>query len=204
VRAQSTSGWFPFAVRANGVEFHQTCLRSCGEHPTNFEVVVRDRQLGNFAIHEEFLLEIQEGNPDNTRWRPVSLTELRDAIGREARITDSDYVERTSSCSSPLDNSQRQSHIRIERIPVEGDASHVDRVHAALAQARIRYQIVGGLDSRGRCRGHVTLAVPSLLGAGMCLRRAGFLESRESKYVLIDSRTGWKVRLLEEMPRRSN
>jgi hypothetical protein len=35
-------------------------LRSCGEHPRNFEVVSRDCQLGSFALHEEFVLENPE------------------------------------------------------------------------------------------------------------------------------------------------
>jgi len=72
----------------------------------------------------------------------------------------------------------------------------MDRLHSSLLHARIQYGIVGGLDSRGRSAGHLTVAVSSLLGAGTCLRRAGFLESPESKYVLVDSITGWKVRLL--------
>jgi hypothetical protein len=35
-------------------------------------------------------------------------------------------------------------------------------------QARIRYQFVDGLDSRGRCWGHLTLVVRSLIGPGTC------------------------------------
>jgi len=45
----------------NGVEFHQASWRSCGEHLTDIEVVIRDRQLGSFALHEEIVLEIPEG-----------------------------------------------------------------------------------------------------------------------------------------------
>jgi hypothetical protein len=48
-------------VRVNGVEFHVAYLCSCGEHPRNFEVVSRNCQLGSFALHEEFVLEIAEG-----------------------------------------------------------------------------------------------------------------------------------------------
>jgi hypothetical protein len=162
-----------------------------GGLPTNFEVVIRDPELGSFALHEEFLLEVLEGKEDNTLWRHVSLLELKDAISKEARMMDSDCGWHTSPGSSPTHDPPRPSHRRI------------DRVHAALLQARIRYQIVGGLDSRGRSWGHLTLVVGSLLGGGVCLRRAGFLESPESKYILIDSRTGWKVRLLEGRPRRS-
>ncbi|HXQ27331.1 MAG TPA: hypothetical protein VN822_13055 [Candidatus Acidoferrales bacterium] len=203
MKTQSTSGWLRFGLRVNGLEFHEASLRASDEHPTNFEIVIRDRQLGGFPLHEEFLLEVMEAQEDKARWRRVSLTELKDVIWREARMTDSELDWRTGPGSSPSDDPQGQSRRRIERIPVEGDASHIDRLHAALMQAQIRYQIVGGLDSRGRSWGHLTLVVCSLLGAGMCLRRAGFLESQESKYVVVDSRTGWKLRLLEGRPGRS-
>ena len=92
----------------------------------------------------------------------------------------------------------------ITRIPVEGDSSHIGRADEALTRAGIRFEIVGGVDSRGRGACHVTLVVCSLVGAGTCLRRASFRESPESKYVLVDSATGWKVRLLPGTPRRSS
>jgi hypothetical protein len=204
VRTEATSEWFSFSMRVNGVEFHEAYLRSCGEQSASPELVIRDRQLGSFALHEEFLLEILERKGDNVCWCPVSLPELKDAVWKEAQMTDSNFGLRTSPSSSSFTDLQGPAHCRIERIPVEGDTSHIDRLENSLTQARIRYRIVGGLDSRGRSWGHLTVAVSSLLGAGMCLRRrAGFLESPESKYVLIDSRTGWKVRLLEDRPRRS-
>lgn len=137
------------------------------------------------------------------RWRHVSLLELTKAISTEAQSKKADF-----DCDTYLDPSlgryyEKQLRGPIERIPVEGDASHLDRLHTALMEAQIRYRIVGGLDNRGRGWGHLTLAVSPMARAGMCLRRAGFLESSESKYVLIDSRTGWKVRLLELQPARS-
>ena len=171
--------------------------------PSRCEVVIRDRWLGSFALHEEFLLEVPEGKDDNARWLPISLLELKDAVWARAQMMDSNLGTCTSADSSNLPDLHRPSHCRIDRIPVEGDSSHVDRLQASLTQKRIRYQIVGGLDSWGRSSGHLTVAVSSLLGAGICLRRSGFLESPESKYLLIDSRTGWKVRLLEGKPGRS-
>ena len=203
VSAAATFKWFAFSLRVNGLEFQEASLRSCGEQPTDFEVVIRDCVLGEFALHKEFLLEIREGQHCNARWRAVSLEELQDAIGKEMPVADPNFDTRTRLGSIPSADLQRSPRCRIERIPVDGDSSHLERLRGSLLTARIRYEIVGGLDSRGRAAGHLTVAVNSLLGAGMCLRRAGFLESPESKYVLIDSRTGWKVRLLEGRARRS-
>lgn len=195
--AASTLKWFVFSVRVNGLEFQEASLRPCGEPPNNFEVVIRDRVLGTFALHKEFLLEIREGQRCIVGWRVVSLEELRDAIEKEVQVTDPSFEARIRPGSITSSDLPRSPRCRIERIPVEGDSSHLDRLHGSLMTARIRYQIVGGLDSRGRAAGHLTVAVSSVLGAGMSLRKAGFLKTPESKHVLIDSGTGWKVRLLE-------
>ena len=179
-------------------------LRPRDGYRTKHEIVIRDRHLGSFALHEEFVVEVPGGEEENPRWRHVSLLELTKAISLEAQSKAADF-----GCDTYLDPSLGQcyeKHLRgpIERIPVEGDASHLDRLHTALMEAQIRYRIVGGLDNRGRSWGHLTLAVSPMARARMCLRRAGFFESSESKYVLIDSRAGWKVRLLEGRPARSN
>ncbi len=203
MRAQSSSEWFTFSMRVNGVEFHRASWRSRGEHPTDFEVVIRDRQLGSFALHEEFVLEIPRGPERNPGWCPVTLLEMKDAVWKDAQTTTPDFVARASSDSTPSHDLQRESHRRFERIPVEGDSSHLDRLHRALLTARIQYQIAGGLASEGRSSGHLTVAVSSFFGAVTCLRRAGFLDSAESQFVVIDSRTGWKARLLEQRARRS-
>lgn len=197
MRAREASRWFTLSVRVNGIEFHQASLRRCGDRGTSFEVLIRDRHLGSFALHEEFVLEIPRGHEPNARWCHVSLVELREAVRREGQMSESDFVANASAGSSPFYHLQRPPHRHIERITVEGDSSHLERLQMALLHGRIHYQIVGGLDSLGRCGGHLTVAVSSTLRVGKCLLRAGFLESPESKLVLVDSSTGWKVRLLE-------
>jgi hypothetical protein len=190
-------------VRVNGIEFRQVSLRPRDGHGAKCEVVIRDRHLGSFALHEGFVLEVLEAEEEDPRWRHVSLLELSKTISIEVQSKNADF-----GCDTYLDSSlgryyEKHLHGPIERIPVEGDAGHLDRLHTALIEAQIRYRIVGGLDNCGRSWGHLTLAVSPMARAGMCLRRAGFLESSESQYVLIDSRTGWKVRLLEVQPARS-
>lgn len=101
---------------------------------------------------------------------------------------DLDELTRASDDSADI---SRQSILEpIPRVPNEGDSGHIRRAGEALTRAGIRFQIVGGLDSPGQSWGHVTLVVHSLLGARMWLRRAGFLETRESRCVLLDSRSG--------------
>ena len=188
--APAAFAWLSFSLRVNGIEFAEVAVRSCGEQAKDFDVMIRDHHLGAFALHEEFVFEIPGGNHAISSWRPVSFSELMSIIWTASLLLRLDVVTDTISNSS-------QSHCRMERIPVEGDSSHVDRLHRSLQQAQIGYQVVGGLDSRGQGRGHLTVAVSSLVSAGTSLRRAGFLESPGSQTLLIDSRTGWKVRLLE-------
>jgi len=196
--------WFDFRLRVNGIEFCQVALRLGAEHSTRDEIVIRDCHLGLFALHVEFLLETAHGQQENLQWRPISLLQLSYALSQEIPMlmTDLDFGGRTREPVRPHLEPQNKVYGRFERIPVDGDASHVDRLQGALADGRIRYQIVGGLDARGHCAGHITLATSCLLGAGTYLRQRGFIESPESKYVLIDSATGWKVRLMEARPKR--
>jgi hypothetical protein len=189
-------------MRVNGLEIHEVSLRP-GEDCSNLEVLIRDRRLGSFALHEEFVLEIREGDDDRTSWRQISLAELKVAVLEEAQKAACDSCPGSSTREGHREPSKSPVRRVFGRIPVEGDSSHIARADEALTRAGIRFQIVGGVDSRGRGACHVTLAVSSLVGARTCLRRVGFLESPESKYVLVDSRTGWKVRVLEGRPRRS-
>lgn len=135
VSAPAASGWFSFSVRVNGVEFQLVCLRPCVEQSTLLDVVIRDRLLGSFALHEEFVLELPRGKEDDRRWCPVSLQELKDAIGKEVRVTDTNIGARIGLGSSPSQDLQRAPRCRIDRIPVEGDSSHLDRLHEYLLMA---------------------------------------------------------------------
>lgn len=150
-----------------------------------------------FALHEEFILEIREQQGEGTLWRQVSMGEQTVASSKAAeRVACGAHsgpgvVEK----SRELPNGAVLGNLG--RIPVEGDSSRVSRAEEAFTRAGIRFQIVGGLDSRVRSACHVTLLVPTW-AAGTCLRRAGFLESPESKNALVDSRIGWKLRLLQE------
>lgn len=198
--AERTSLWFTFPLRVNGVAFYKTSLRSCGENPDYFEVLVRDGQLGTFSLHGEFILEICEDEWEEARWRQVSLRELRAAISKAAEGAACHAKAGPDAAEEPREAPEGSILGTFGRIPVEGDSSHVGRAEQALTRAGVRFQIVGGLDGRGHGACHLTLVVPALVGARASLRRAGFLESPESKYVLVDSRTGWKLRLLQGRP----
>lgn len=184
-----------FTLCVNGLEFRELCLRPRRGSRNDFDVLINDSRIGPFALHEDFQLDVPTRAPGI--WRRLSMPELKAAVLGEARRYAYDLDEPTRESEDTGDGSGQSNLEPIPRIPIEGDSSHIDRASEALRRSSIGFEIVGGLDSRGQSTGHLTLVVGSLLGARMCLRRVGFLETQESRCVLLDSITGWKVHLLK-------
>ncbi|MGC2465750.1 MAG: hypothetical protein WA517_11190 [Candidatus Acidiferrum sp.] len=186
--------------RVNGIEFRQGQLRSAGNDPTDFEIVIKHPFLGIFAVHEGFVFELCLGDGSGT-WKKVTLEQLK----RQFLLAASEVPpwpgggeyesagEKLGKASEDWLVAHRKS---LPRIPVEGDAGHIQRAEEAFVRARVRFQIVGGLGSAGRVWGHATFQVDSPPRARRHLRCAGFLQCAEAQYVLIDSANGWKIRLL--------
>ena len=194
MRSDSKLVWARLNFRVNELEFEDALMRPCEEDPADFLLVIEHRFLGSFALHEEFFLE-QRGSGLAT-WRHVSLQELKLAF-LEASRNDRGATEREDDHweVSRLDAGANQASI--PRIPVEGDDGHFDRAREAFERGEVRYQIIGGKGSHGKIWGHATFVVDSLPRARALLYTAGFIPSSDSQQVLIDSRNGWKVRLLE-------
>ncbi len=190
-------------IRVNGLEFREVFLRRCVDDRQNWRVAISDRCVGCFALHQGFELEIRPERCVETDWQRISLTDLRIAALKKAQNGADELEQVIPTTCGQWETPTRTDIGIIERIPVEGDSSHVERLAGALSQARIRFQMVGGLASPGQSAGHMTVVVSSLPAARVWLWRSGFLESSESRWVLIDSQTGWKVRLLEGTRRAS-
>lgn len=186
--------------RVNGLEFRQGFLHWSDQHLGSVEVLIEHRLLGPFRLHDEFIVELREGS--SPEWRQVTLKELTVALLladdnppiKEAGECD-DHTSWNAQGSERWPSRQRPP---FPRITVEGDDSHLERARKTLLLARKSFRIVGGVDPRGRCTGHLTLAVESAPEARELLCQRGFLESPTSQYECIDSRTGWKIRLLED------
>jgi len=186
--------WVRLNFRVNDLEFEEALLRPCKEDPTDFQLVVEHRLLGSFALHEEFLLEQRESRLAS--WRQVSLQELKLAFLKASRHHGS-VKEREDDPWELGGLDARANQASIPRIPVEGDDTHLDCAKEAFERGEIRYQLAGGKGGHGKIWGHATFVVDSVSRARALLRNAGFLPSPDSWQVLINSRNGWKVRLLE-------
>jgi hypothetical protein len=186
--------------RVNELEFHQGLIKPSEDDPIDFQILIEHKFLGSFALHEDFVLELR--NSDSVgAWEKASFEELKIAFleashNVSTKETEGE-LEKTVELLCDLSGvSLVANSAHLPRMPIEGDSAHVERAKEALSQGRVCYQIVGGIGSRGRIWGHATFLVHSLLGAQICLRRAGFLRATDSEHVLIDSENGWKIRLL--------
>jgi hypothetical protein len=191
----------PLEFRVNEREFRQALVKPSGAGWIDFQILIEDRLLGALALHEDFLLELREGRSSGV-WSRVSFEHFKVALQQACHMSGSQMIEEhrekaiESWCSSsetpPVDNKP------LQRIPVEGDANHIARATEALSRARVHYRVVGGIGGAEYTWGNVTFLVTSLKEARKHLRRAGFLESSESRIVLTDSLNGWKICLIEE------
>jgi hypothetical protein len=205
MRSSSKRARVRLDFRVNELEFQQGLIKPCEDDPIDFQIVIEHRFLGSFALHEDFVFELR-GSDGAGAWKMVSFEELKIAFlegscNVGAKKTEDEYEKTMELLRSLSEASAVEQSEHLPRIPIEGDSSHIDRAKDALSRGMVRYKIIGGIGSRGHIWGHATFLVRSLLGARIHLRRAGFLQSSESKYVLIDSENGWKIRLLEERPK---
>src|SRR5271170_5805308 len=152
--------------RVNELEFRRAQLHWGGNDRASFQIIIEHPFLGAFAVHGELVFQLRSGDSGGT-WEKVSLDQLRMAFlqasrdvqakpGRDGHEWMSDGLGRASG------NHAVAYSKHFPRIPVEGDSSHINRVVEALSRGKVRYQIVGGIGSRGRVWGHATFLVDSL------------------------------------------
>jgi hypothetical protein len=185
---------------ANDLEFAEALLRPRGEDPADVRLIIEHRFLGSFALHDDFVLEVRGIGVPPT-WRRVNLEELKLAF-LEASRNDGGVTEKEWDCWEVSGVDVGGNHTNLLRMAVEGDSSHIVRAREAFLRGGIRYKIVGGVGSRGQIWGHATFLVNSLRRARALLCDGGFISSSDSPQVLIDSKNGWKIRLLEEPQRK--
>lgn len=199
MRSSSKLRWVRFNFRVNDLEFAEALLRPRGEDPADVQLIIEHRFLGSFALHDDFVLEVRGiGVPT---WRRVNLEELKlaflEASRNDGGVTEKEW-DRWGVSGADADG----IHANLPRMAVEGDSSHIVRAREAFLRGGIRYKIIGGVGSRGQIWGHATFLVNSLRGARALLCDGGFISSSDSPQVLIDSKNGWKIRLLEEPQRK--
>jgi hypothetical protein len=76
MRSSSKLVWIRINFRVNDLEFRQGLMRPSEPDATDFQILIEDKFLGSFALHDDFDLQLRdrEGVHD---WRKVSLEELK-------------------------------------------------------------------------------------------------------------------------------
>ena len=201
MKSSMESRWIAFDCRVNGLQFHKAKLRPMSPNPRDFEVVIEHQLLGRFGLHDDFVLELRGSTTESEGWRKVSLERLKDALLRTVELSKEteafDGTTRVNALADwELEDPTAEQVRLLPRIPIDADTDHIGLAVDVLTEAGIQSQIIGGIGSRGKIWGHVTLLVASPLEAKASLLRAGFVPSPDSDAVLINSKNGWKIRLL--------
>src|ERR1700730_8808044 len=202
MRLNSKLVWIRINFRVNDLEFRQGLMRPSEWDPTIFQILIADRFLCRFSLHEDFDLQLRNRN-GLYDWRKVSLEELKMTFleaFQDVGAAGTQEVDEGSTQLAGLGVSDALNNSFLPRIPIEGDSGHINRAIEAFSGGGVKYQIVGGIGSRGQAWGHATFLVDSLRCARILLCSAGFLPSPDSEHVVVDSQNGSKIRVLGYQP----
>ncbi len=76
MKSSSRLVWIRLNFLVNDLEFPQGLMRPSEKDATDFQILIEDRFLGSFALHDDF--DLQLWDPEGVRdWRKVSLEELK-------------------------------------------------------------------------------------------------------------------------------
>ena len=187
----STLGHFPCEVSLNGVYMRSARIRRTPKSRDDFDIVVTDPQLGSFALHSGFDIEVRELD---AAWRQVSLEELK-------RILKSRYLLPSDDLPTASQHAECQLFAPVDDIEIpewqRGRLSVLGREEACVRYVqRVFYRtgiphLVSG----------TTFLVPSAATARIPLKRAGFRPSQISPSALVEPRTGCAIQVVERNPR---
>ena len=181
---------FPCELMLNGVSVQSVRIRETAEAGGDFDVIVTDPVLGDFALHTGF--EIAVHQPDSS-WRQVSLAAFKSSLKESALLAAGDLPTTSELAECRL--FARVSDIRIPNLD-SSPRSVIGRQDSVIIytqrifyRAQIPYLTFG-----------TTFLVPSASTARIPLQRAGFRKSELSPSALIEPRTGGSIQLVERDP----
>jgi hypothetical protein len=183
----SELGVMPCNLIVNGVPFGSLSVRNRPDDSDDFDVVVTEPMLGQFALHAEFDIDVCEPDSD---WRRVSLEELKGMLTKSALRTVGDLPRASEIAECRL--FARVDDIEIpywERSRLSGlgrEEACVRYVQRILYRVGIPHLVAG-----------TTFTVPSAPTARIPLKRAGFRQSPISRSALVEPRTNVAIQIIE-------
>jgi len=178
---------FHCELLVNAVPVRSLRIRQHAELGDNFDVIVSDPMVGSFALHSGFEIDVRELD---TRWRRVSLEELKESLRRKNLLPPDDLLESSQIAGARL--FARVDDIEIpywERSRLSGggrEEACVRYVQRILYRVGIPHLVAG-----------TTFTVPSVPTARIPLKRAGFRQSPILQSGLVEPRTNVAIHLIE-------
>lgn len=175
--------------RVNGILIHSAQVRHRNDAGGEFQVVIKDPQIGSFPLHSWFDLEMrEEGSP----WRSVTLEHLAKVLAARSESL------RTVDLSKVPDREKPQPFDRLDEVDIPHSRSPrlgtttghdrcVQHVQALLYEAAIPHRVSG-----------TVFLVPNSAQARTILIRAGFEQSTISSGALIAPQSGCAIHVLEQ------
>jgi hypothetical protein len=184
-----------FELRVNGVVV-EASLRRTASNPKECEVVVRDPPVGEFAIDEEFAIDVKEFAGTEPIWSRVSLKHLKSTFLEASSndqptilgILESELCRQVNAANLPQHG--------VKSTPVVLVAAQVHRAQRVLYLAGIP-SVVMSLTPRRMRNSEGALVVPHLGNAVRELLKHGF-QTESVKYLLTDTKTGNELRLVQK------
>lgn len=185
----------PFELRVNGLVVESGYFRDSPPPATDLELVISDPQIGCFALHPGFKLELRESGSE---WRQVTLDEVKKTLAATddlLRVEDKSKASETTEPRSfahldDVDVGHRPEQTTV--IAEEGE--HIMRAEAALFRAGIPHLLLPFQKNKFASS---LFMVPNLAKAKAHLRRAGFQVNFQSETILFDGRTGQRIQLIQ-------
>src|SRR5271170_3700869 len=179
----------PCELRVNGILIRSVQVRHRNDAGGEFQVTIKDPQIGSFPLHSGFDLEMrEEGSP----WSSVTLEHLTKVLAARSESL------RTADLPKVPDREKRQPFDRLgevdippSRSPRLGQITGHDRcvqhVQALLYEAAIPHRVSG-----------TVFLVPNSAQARTILIRAGFKQSTISSGALIAPQSECAIHVLEQ------
>jgi hypothetical protein len=174
-------------ILINGVPFRSARIRKRPGYPHDFDVVVTEPMLGQFALHAGFEIDVRESD---SVWQRVSLDELKGILTRSVSQAVGDLAKAAEIAECRLfagvDDIQIPHWESEPRSVLRRQDACVRYVQRIFYRVGIPHLIAGA-----------TFTVPSAMTARIPLKRAGFRQSEISPSALVEPRTGCSILLVE-------
>jgi hypothetical protein len=166
-------------VRVAGITVESLHLRRRLDDSRGFDILMDDPQIGRFALTAAVPdLELREEDSD---WRQVTLDELKKILAKDDELVEAaEKPQASAECPS------------FNRLVAEGE--HIMNAEIALFNAGIPFLQLPFQQNKFTSNLFMVLSVPN---AKACLLRAGFQPKVESETVLLDSRNGQPIQLIQ-------